>query len=152
MMKYLLTLAYHANRLRCFLLRPMGLSVKLLLVQEGQVVLVQHSYQPGWHLPGGGVKRGETLEQAARREAREELGATLTDLRFWSIYTAFHEFKSDHLALFVSEDFTLTGESDAEIERIEWFPLEQLPEDLGRSSLRRVDEFRRGHAPGAGRW
>jgi ADP-ribose pyrophosphatase YjhB (NUDIX family) len=151
-MKWLLTLAYHVNRVRCYLLRPLSVSVKLLLVREDQIVLVKHSYQRGWHLPGGGVKRGETLEQAARREAREELGATLADLRLQGVYTHFGEHKSDHIATFVSEVFTFTGQSDAEIERVELFPLRQLPEGLSKASRRRVAEYLQGQPTTAGVW
>jgi len=40
------------------------------------VVLVGQSYAAGWHLPGGGVQRGEPPTKAVLRELKEELGLT----------------------------------------------------------------------------
>jgi len=152
LMKTLLTLAYQANRVRYFITRPLTMGVKLLLVKDGAFLLVQHSYQRGWYLPGGGVKRGETLEQAARREAREELGATLDELRLAGIYTHFGEYKSDHMVVFASEAFTFTGRSDAEIERYAFFAPDNLPEGITPGTRRRVTEYAPGRAPDYGVW
>ena len=53
-------------------------AVFALIENEGKILLVQRSSRstrPGqWCLPGGGVKRDETLEQACVREVKEETG------------------------------------------------------------------------------
>lgn len=40
---------------------------------DGCLLMLRHSYRPGWGLPGGIVKRGEPIEQAAHREVLEEV-------------------------------------------------------------------------------
>ena len=57
-----------------FFYRPVTVGVRVMLIRDGQVLLIRHSYLRGWYLPGGGLKRGESMEAAARREAREESG------------------------------------------------------------------------------
>ena len=39
-----------------------------------KLLLLQSSYRADWNMPGGGLKTGETPEQAVRRELREEIG------------------------------------------------------------------------------
>ncbi len=49
----------------------------LIRDDDGRIVVVQRGHDPGrglWSIPGGRVEPGESLEVAARREAREEIG------------------------------------------------------------------------------
>ena len=48
----------------------------LALTPERNIILVRLRYAPGWRLPGGGLDAGESLELAALRELREEVGMT----------------------------------------------------------------------------
>lgn len=49
------------------------LTVDIIISYEGGIVLIERKNPPyGWALPGGFVDVGESVEQAAVREAREE--------------------------------------------------------------------------------
>src|SRR5215472_3543279 len=52
------------------LTRPRHAGVAVAVYVGDALLLVRPSYRAGWHFPGGGVRRGETPEVAARRELR----------------------------------------------------------------------------------
>ena len=51
-------------------------NVGIVLLQEDQVFLGRRTGARGWQFPQGGMRRGETLEQALFRELEEEIGIT----------------------------------------------------------------------------
>ncbi len=65
------------------------LTVDLIVEMEsGGIVLIERKNPPhGWALPGGFVDYGESLENAARREALEETGLVVSDLRQFRAYS-----------------------------------------------------------------
>ena len=44
---------------------------------DGRVLLVDQPYVTGWSLPGGDLKRGESVRAGLQRELREEVGLDL---------------------------------------------------------------------------
>jgi 8-oxo-dGTP pyrophosphatase MutT (NUDIX family) len=117
------------------------LGVRVLLIQDQSVLLVKHTYQQFWYIPGGGVKKEETIEQAIRREVMEELGIQMGEIQLFGVYTNFFEYKNDHVVVFVCQDYTLPGETDAEIECFDYFSLDNLPSSISPGSKRRIDEY-----------
>lgn len=58
-------------------------SVDILAVHAGKLLLMLRNNEPGkdlWFVPGGRVRYGETLEQAAIRKLKEETGLSATTI------------------------------------------------------------------------
>ena len=63
-------------------------TVDTIVEKEGGVVLVKRKNPPyGWALPGGFVDYGESLEEAARRETKEETNLEVKELRQFHTYS-----------------------------------------------------------------
>ena len=120
-------LLYLGFKIYCFLFRPIRMGVRVMMIDGNNVWLVRHTYLPGWFMPGGGLNKWESLDQAARREAREETGAELGAMSFVGVFTSFVQWKTDHTAIFLCNDFKFVGGSDAEIAELKAFPLTELP-------------------------
>ena len=132
------------NRIRWYVTRPITVGVRVLLVRDGEVLLVKHTYSRHMYLPGGGVKRGETIEEAIRREAAEEVGAELGELRALGVYTNLFEHRSDHVVVFVCDDFSITPVTCAEIEYCEFRRFDDLPSETSLGTRRRIEEYASG--------
>lgn len=66
------------------------LTVDCVVIHDGSVVLIRRAYEPfkGWYaLPGGFVEVGETVEDACRRETREETGLVVQNLQLIGVYS-----------------------------------------------------------------
>ena len=61
----------------------------IIELEDKGIVLIQRAKEPhGWAIPGGFVDYGESLEDAARREAREEISLDVKLIRQLGAYSA----------------------------------------------------------------
>jgi 8-oxo-dGTP pyrophosphatase MutT (NUDIX family) len=137
----MLRILYLAYQIYIFIFRPVTFGVRVLLGREGCVLLIRHTYRDGWHLPGGGIQRGETVEAAARREVREETGAEMGEVKLLGVFSNLENRASGHNILFASEDFIITGKPDHEIAEVRYFHPDELPADMYPGHRGRIEEY-----------
>lgn len=63
-------------------------TVDVIVEREGGIILIKRKNPPyGWALPGGFVEYRESLEEAARREIKEEINLKVKELRQFHTYS-----------------------------------------------------------------
>lgn len=124
--------------------RGITLGVRAIATDEaGRIMLVRHSYTPGWGLPGGGVEHGQTAEDALAAELREETGLEITaPPALLGVYSNHAVFRNDHVLLYRVTAWRPCPPSASafEITGREFFALANLPSDLTRGASARLAE------------
>lgn len=124
--------------------KPLTLGARMAVRDgEGRFLLVHHTYRTGWFFPGGGVKKWESFEACAVREAREEAAVEVESVAgLFGVYAHFDELRCDHVALFLADRWRpATGRLSFEIAEARFFPAEDLPRDIHGATRRRIEEI-----------
>jgi 8-oxo-dGTP diphosphatase len=108
-----------------------------MIITKGDKVLLMKRKGPHgagtWSTPGGHLDFGETLEECAAREAKEEVGVDVVEVRFRTVTNDVFESDGKHYVTIWMEGRPI-GEprmvAEREVEEIGWFAWEALPEPL----------------------
>ncbi len=139
--------------LHTYFLLTRGLTLGVRAVvrsKDGRFLLVRHTYTAGWHLPGGGVEKGEASETALYNELLQETGLRLLGQpRLHGIYHNDSTSQRDHVIVYVC---SVEGEptekpSSLEISEVGFFSIDDLPDDTERGTIARLQEISEGIVP-----
>jgi len=122
----------------------------VVIDNESRILLVRHRYRRGWYLPGGGVERNETVQDAIARELHEEAGIVLTGCpKLFAIYSHFDVFPGDHVVIFIVDSWNQPRVPGANHEIAErgFFARDALPEGVTAGTRRRLAEVFLGGRP-----
>lgn len=97
--------------------------------EQGRVLLGRRDIEPrrgAWVFPGGYMDIGETVEDAARRETREEVNLEVTDLRLLGVFT-----RVEPGVVVIVFEARAIGEASAgdETSEVRWFHRDEIPWD-----------------------
>jgi ADP-ribose pyrophosphatase YjhB (NUDIX family) len=117
--------------------------VDLIIRKGDRVVLIRRRYPPhGWALPGGFVDVGESLEEAAIREGREE---TSLDIRLVRQFHCYSDPRRDPRRHTVTTVFIAEGEGELraadDAAEAGVFSRESLPEPLAFDHAQILDDY-----------
>lgn len=115
----------------------------LVLRSDGHVVLVRHTYVTGWHLPGGGVEKGESVRDALLHELRDEAGVEVAgETPVLGVYANHRRFRGDHVVVCVVRDWRpCASDAAGEIDAVDWFDPHDLPEGTTPATRSRISEL-----------
>jgi ADP-ribose pyrophosphatase YjhB (NUDIX family) len=118
--------------------------------RDGHILLARRRDIGWWNLPGGGLERGETVDEALRRELREEIGAEVEIVRLSGIYS---KPRKDEVVLTFLCRLAPGAEhalrTTDEVSEIGWFAPGDLPPDLLPKHRERVADALAGRPEAA---
>ena len=110
---------------------------------EGRLLLVRLSYaDAGWSFPGGGARRGESMEAAAVRELKEETGCAAGKVKLVGCMeeTLSGSSHTAHVYTCLTED--LPRPDGREVVEARFFPLHSLPHPMTERTQARLAFWR----------
>jgi len=124
---------------------PLG-AASVILDGPGRILLVHHDYaERNWEIPGGVVEARESAAEAARREAREEIGVAVEIARLTGVYWepgwgagGGHHFV--FRARIADRSAAPMVADRAEISEVGWFGRDGLPRPISDFTIQRIDD------------
>ena len=97
---------------------------------DGDILLVRSRFsRQEWALPGGGVNRNESYEQAAVREVLEEIGLRVHNLRYLGKANSHESYAKFSVRVFVAHASDYDIRCNFEMMEARWLNMNYLPEE-----------------------
>lgn len=116
----------------------------IILIKDNKVLLLKRvntGYHDGdYSLPSGHIEKGEFPDQAAIREAEEEIGIQIQELSFKTVL-----YSDDNYVCFFFEAVKWQGDvrncEKEKCDEIRWFDFDHLPENMAPEVITGLENF-----------
>lgn len=140
--------------------RPLVLpgAAVIILDPSGHLLLLERADTGGWGLPGGFMDPGESLEETARREVREETGLDVTDLTLINVFSGqdqFYRYPNGDQVFNVTVVYEAKAQvrslqlDPSEVRTAKFFPIDQVPDELIAPEVPILEHYRNRRVKGS---
>jgi len=128
------------------------LTVDGIIFENGKILLVKRAiypFQGYWVLPGGHVDYKERVEEAVKREMKEELGVLVKIKRLFGVYSdpkrdpRYHTVSMVYLCQIIKEGAEKGIKLNDEGSQFKFFSLNNLPEKIGFDHKKIINDFKK---------
>lgn len=125
----------------------------LVMDEQHRLLLGKRTDNHQWGIPGGSMEPGETLEETARREALEETGLAIGELKLFGVFSGpdfFYTYPSGDQVynvsiIYESHDFAGQMGKNGEHSAFRFFAVDEIPEEISPPVKPIIQEWVSGH-------
>jgi 8-oxo-dGTP pyrophosphatase MutT (NUDIX family) len=122
----------------------------LVLDVEDRLLMMKRSDIGRWGIPGGAMELGEAVENAARREAREETNLEIGEMSLFGVFLGpelYYKYPSGDEVynvsiVYRSHDWRGEIKLNAEHSEWKWFRASEIPEDISPPIKTIIEQFK----------